>query len=77
MKIHTTLNVLVLAVGTCLIGSCAAATSAQRNLEHHVTHRSEEKKVEEFLRSEMQERQIPGLQIVVIKNRKVILSSKK
>lgn len=74
MKSHTKLKVLILAVATFLIGTSSAATSAQRNLEHHSTHPSEEKKVKEFLRSEMQERQIPGLQIVVIKNRKVILS---
>lgn len=60
MNIRTTLTLLGLAAAIFLIGSAAAATP--------------EKQIEQFLRSEMAERQIPGLQIVVIKNRKVILS---
>lgn len=73
MNIHAKLKLLILAVATFLIGSSAAVTSAQESRMDRSTH-SLGKKVEEFLRSEMQERQIPGLQIVVIKNRKVILS---
>ncbi|MES2018466.1 MAG: serine hydrolase [Pseudomonadota bacterium] len=53
-------TLLCVAVGTFLTGAAVAATP--------------ETQVEQFLRSEMAERQIPGLQIVVIKHQKVILS---
>lgn len=69
MKLLTRLTFLLLAIATCHIGLAAAA-----NLPHPAAYPAEEKQVVAFLGSEMQERQIPGLQVVVIKNRQVILS---
>jgi CubicO group peptidase (beta-lactamase class C family) len=74
LKIPTILSVLFVAIATILNGTSSAASSSQGQREDHARYRSEEKKVEQFIRSEMQERHIPGLQIVVIKHRKVILS---
>jgi CubicO group peptidase (beta-lactamase class C family) len=65
-------QVLFLAVAIVQWSTSAGAAPVKPG--RHAPSLSEEKKVVAFLRSEMVERQIPGLQIVVVKNRKVILS---
>lgn len=74
MKTATKLQILLLALAVILTGASAAATSAKGKIGHHATLSAEDKQVDAFLESEMRERQIPGLQLVVIKNRKVVLS---
>lgn len=73
MQTYAKLKTLLIAIAIFQTPTLLAAPSAQ-TVEQGADYSTQEKKVEAFMRSEMHERQIPGLQVVVIKNRKVILS---
>ncbi|MBJ7313783.1 serine hydrolase [Rugamonas sp. CCM 8940] len=70
MRTPGKLRLLLSAVGVLLLGAALDAAAAAHGDSDPRTSQA----VLEFIQSEMRERQIPGLQIVVIKNQKIVLS---
>ncbi|PHV03904.1 serine hydrolase [Janthinobacterium sp. BJB412] len=70
MRTPGTLKLLLMCTTVLMLGTAAEAAPAR----HGDTDPATAKAVVEFIRSEMRERQIPGLQIVVVKNQRIVLS---